>query len=170
MVHITISGTVDSGLNGSALVEAMKRGTKPTPRNLKLVRGNPNKQPINEQEPQPAIKVPKPPAFLNAVAKRHFTATAIQLAALGIMTEIDRDALAIYAQAFATWREAVLKVGETGAVYKTTAGNIIQHPHFGVANKASEQMRKMLAEFGMTPSSRTRIKVDGGEGDGWEDL
>ena len=148
----------------------MRTGRKPTPRNLKLVRGNPGKRPINEQEPQLPVKIPKPPAFLNAVAKRHFRATAIQLAALGIMTEIDRDALALYAQAFATWRDAVLKLGESGPVHKTTAGNIIQHPHFGIANKASEQMRKMLAEFGMTPSSRTRIKTEGKEGEGWEDL
>ncbi len=148
----------------------MTRGQKPAPRNLKIVRGNPAKRPMNEQEPQPEVKVPEPPEFLDEFAKRQFRATAVQLAALGIMTEIDRDALAIYAQAFSTWRNAVLKCGETGVVRTTTAGNIIQHPYFGIANKASEQMRKMLAEFGMTPSSRTRIKIDGGEGDGWEDL
>jgi phage terminase small subunit len=33
----------------------------------------------------------------------------------------------------------------------------MQSPYLAVANKAMEQMRALLAEFGMSPSSRTRV-------------
>ena len=95
---------------------------------------------------------------------------AKQLAALGIMTRLDRDALAMYAQAFATWRNAVLEMAKSGPVTKGKAGNLVKHPHFRIAETAYNQMRQMLAEFGMTPSSRTRISADGGDGEGWDDL
>ena len=148
----------------------MRKGRKPTPRNLKLVRGNPGKRALNEAEPQPEVEVPEPPDFLGEVARKHFMVTARQLTELRVMTKIDADALALYAQSFATWRAAVLEMADTGPVMETKAGNLIQHPHFSVANRAYEQMRQMLSEFGLTPASRTRIKTDGGDGEGWDDL
>jgi len=148
----------------------MKRGKRPVPRNLKIVRGNPGKRPLGAREPQPEVEIPEPPDFLGKIAKEHFTATAKQLAALGIMTRLDRDALAMYAQAFATWRNAVLEMAKTGPVMTGKAGNLVKHPHFRIADTAYNQMRQMLAEFGMTPSSRTRISADGGDGEGWDDL
>lgn len=33
----------------------------------------------------------------------------------------------------------------------------MQSPFLAIANKAFEQMRAMLVEFGMTPSSRSRV-------------
>jgi hypothetical protein len=41
----------------------------------------------------------------------------------------------------------VLKMGST----------LIQSPFVGIAHKSIEQMRYLMAEFDMTPSSRTRI-------------
>ena len=35
----------------------------------------------------------------------------------------------------------------------------MQSPYLAIANKAMEQMRAMLTEFGMSPSSRTRVHV-----------
>ncbi len=41
----------------------------------------------------------------------------------------------------------------------TKHGNVIQNPYLGVANRAWDQVRQMSIEFGLTPSSRSRIKV-----------
>ena len=48
------------------------------------------------------------------------------------------------------------------------------NPYFAVANQAAKKVRSLLAEFGMSPSSRSRISAamtgqpaDGGE---WADL
>jgi len=41
---------------------------------------------------------------------------------------------------------------------------LMQSPYLPIANKAIEQMKAMLLEFGMTPASRSRIdtsKLDG---------
>lgn len=46
----------------------------------------------------------------------------------------------------------------TGTVIKSkTTGAIYQNPYLAVANRAMKQMRDFLTEFGMTPSSRSRV-------------
>lgn len=40
---------------------------------------------------------------------------------------------------------------------KTPSGHVQQNPWLQVANKALEQMHKLLAEFGLTPASRSRV-------------
>ena len=44
-----------------------------------------------------------------------------------------------------------------GLMIKTTNGNAIQNPLVGTANKAAADMMRYAAEFGMTPSARSRI-------------
>jgi len=43
---------------------------------------------------------------------------------------------------------------------KTSNGNAIQNPLVGTANKAAADMMRYAAEFGMTPSARTRIAAE----------
>ena len=91
-----------------------------------------------------------------------------QLLRCGLMSEIDRAALAAYCQAYGRWvqaERALARMGEkdllTGALMiKTSNGNAIQNPLVGTANKAMELMLRAAAEFGMTPSARSRIDVD----------
>jgi P27 family predicted phage terminase small subunit len=46
----------------------------------------------------------------------------------------------------------------TGTVVKSkTTGAVYQNPYLAVANRAMKQMRDFLTEFGMTPSSRSRV-------------
>ena len=46
-----------------------------------------------------------------------------------------------------------------GPVAKTEGGNIIQNPFLAVANKCLAQMAQIESEFGLTPSSRSRIRM-----------
>ena len=48
-------------------------------------------------------------------------------------------------------------VAKSEQVIKTASGNLIQNPFLGIANHAMDQMLKIAAEFGMTPSSRSRL-------------
>lgn len=82
-----------------------------------------------------------------------------ELLRLGILTTIDRAALVAYCQAWARWVEAEAQVAKLGVIVKTTNGNLIQNPYLSVANRAMDQVRKLAAEFGMTPSSRSRIQT-----------
>ncbi len=136
------------------------QGRKPTPTPLKLLAGNPGKRSIGEREPQPGVRLPAPPRHLSAEAKREWKRTGRELLALGLMTEIDKAALAIYCQAWGRWVEAETALRTYGIMVRSPGGIPMQSPYLAVANKAMEQMRSLLAEFGLSPSSRTRLHVE----------
>jgi P27 family predicted phage terminase small subunit len=145
------------------------RGRKPKPTHLKLVKGNPGKRPINEREPVPTNKLPSPPAFLADEAKVEWGRVSEELYRIGVLTDIDRAALAAYCQAYARWAAAEKAINAMaaadlvagGLLTSTSNGNKIQNPLVGIANKAAADMVRYAAEFGMTPSARSRIKAEG---------
>ena len=47
-------------------------GSKPLPTVLKVLSGNPGKYPINEDEPDPEVRLPRPLAHLSAAALREW--------------------------------------------------------------------------------------------------
>ena len=142
-------------------------GRKPQPTALKLICGNPGKRPLNEHEPQPEPAVPECPEHLSAEAKREWERITAHLMRLGLLTEIDRAALAAYCQTYARWIEAEQHIAQLGLVVKAPrTGYPIQNPYLPIANKALEHMRNFLTEFGMTPASRSRIIAGAGGGAG----
>jgi len=149
----------------------MPRISRPT--KIKKLHGEPNKDRINQNEPQPREGIPTCPKHLNTDARREWKRIAPELDAMGIMTHVDRAALAGYCQAYGRWVQAENKIKKlTDALVankkdaadayllKTQAGNVIISPLLSVANRCMEEMHKFLVEFGMTPSSRTRLQVN----------
>jgi P27 family predicted phage terminase small subunit len=67
--------------------------------------------------------------------------------------------LAAYCQAHALWVEAVSSIERYGTMVKSPNGYPMQSPYVAVANKQVDIMVRIASEFGMTPSSRTRIRV-----------
>ncbi len=132
-------------------------GRKPLPTKLKLLRGNPGKRPINRMEPAPLQAIPECPAELDAVAAAEWLRVCPELAAVGVLTRLDRSALAAYCQSWSQWLHAIEKLKITGPIVKAPSGFPIQNPYFAIANSALKQMKAFLTEFGMTPSSRSRI-------------
>ncbi|KGC42330.1 P27 family phage terminase small subunit [Burkholderia pseudomallei] len=128
------------------------------PTALKLIRGNPGKRPINRNEPQPSRDVTMPD-WLSPEARKHWPMVAEQLHNAGLLTAIDVTALGLYCEAFARWKQANAQIMRFGTVIKSPSGYPIQSPYLAIANKAHEQMTKLLAEFGMTPSSRSHCTV-----------
>lgn len=61
--------------------------------------------------------------------------------------------------------EAVENIKKFGLIVRTPPseknpeGYPIQNPYFAIMNQSMAQMRSFLVEFGMTPSSRSRISV-----------
>jgi P27 family predicted phage terminase small subunit len=100
---------------------------------------------------------------------------ADELYSLGLLTRIDRAALAAYCKAYERWvlaEQALAKMAERdlltgGLMIKTTNGNAIQNPLVGTANRAMLDVVKFASEFGMTPAARSRIEAGRpGDGDG----
>jgi P27 family predicted phage terminase small subunit len=141
-------------------------GRRPKPSYLKLVTGNPGKRPINKNEPKPSReKLPSAPAELYEDAKIEWRRIARELHRLGLLTTLDRAALAAYCQAWGRWIAAERALAEMakrdmlthGLLIKTTNGNAIQNPLVGTANRAMMAMMRCALEFGMTPSARSRL-------------
>lgn len=161
------------------------RGRKPKPTHLKLVTGNAGKRPLPKGEPKPrplagdlppvlpmmATSAPAmmPPAWLLDEAKVEWGRIAEELSRLGLLTKIDRGALAAVCQAYGRWQqaeEALAKIAARdpifkGLMIKTSNKNLIQNPLVGAANTAQRDYVRYCAEFGMTPSARTRIDTSG---------
>jgi len=134
-----------------------KQGRKPLPTQLKVVRGTDRKDRMNKDEPRPKVTLPSPPAHLTAEAKREWWRMGRRLVQLGLMTEIDKAALAIYCQTWARWEEAEAKLREADLL---TPGPQFHKYRKALAKEAADAMRdlmKYLVEFGMTPSSRSRV-------------
>jgi P27 family predicted phage terminase small subunit len=139
------------------------RGRKPKPTKLKLVNGNPGHRPLNRNEPEPEALTPDPPAHLSAIAVEEWNRITAELEKLKLISSIDRAALAAYCQCYARWVEAETYIEFHGLTITTTLGNSIANPAVGIANTAMKLMGKFLVEFGMTPSSRTRLSVSKGK-------
>ena len=135
------------------------RGRKPKPTALKLLTGNPGKRPLNLREPNLEPGVPDRPSHLGPEACAEWDRVSAVLQVQGIITQADRAALAAYCVAWGRWVEAERKVKEMGAVVKAPRTGVpMQNPFLSIANNAMAQMIKLAAEFGMTPSSRTRLE------------
>ena len=136
------------------------RGRKPKPTLLKTLEGNPGKRPLNDREPVPPDGIPDCPDFLTTEARAEWFRTAKVLKEMQLLTLADRSALAAYCTAYGRWVEAEQQVQKYGTIVKSpNKGFPMKSPYLTVADQALESMRKLMVEFGLTPSSRSRIKV-----------
>ena len=142
-----------------------ERGRKPKPTGIKELEGNPGKRPLNKNEPKPKAKAPTCPKWLEDEAKNEWRRTAKQLEGLGILTEVDMTAFAGYCQAYARWKEAEEFITKHGAIVKTPSGYWQQVPQVSIAQTYLRIMNRFCEQFGLTPSSRSRIIADNGNSD-----
>ena len=132
------------------------RGRKPTPNALKLIRGS---RRVNPDEPQPIGEIPPCPDHLDDEARRQWDQLVPELLACGLLTCIDGSALAAYCQTWSRWVNAENELSKLGQIVKSPSGYPIVNPYLAICNRCIDQMHRYGCEFGMTPSSRTRIKV-----------
>jgi len=135
------------------------RGRKPKPTAIKVLTGNPGKRHLNAREPRIPSVIPSAPTHLSQLAKIEWRRVIKILSQNGLITQIDRAALAGYCANYARWCELEKEINRSGMewVITTGKGNLVQNPIIGMANKSMELMLKFAAEFGMTPSARSRV-------------
>lgn len=78
---------------------------------------------------------------------------------LGIVTALDRAALAAYCRAQGRWVEAERKLKDTPMLLKLPSGYIQPSPWLAIANKQLELMARYMAELGLSPVSRSRVEA-----------
>lgn len=139
-----------------------QRGPKPLPANVHLLKGNPSKKTASQlrDSVSPEVEIPTPPRHLKGEALKEWRRVSVELEKIGLISKIDRAALAIYCTAWGRYCEAetmLLMSGPNGMVSTTPNGFEVQSAWLNISNKAMEQCVKYLAEFGMSPASRSRV-------------
>lgn len=137
-------------------------GRKPKPTPLKKLEGNPGKRKLNEKEPEPGNGMPTCPKWLLPDAKREWRRLARKMNQMGVLTVVDRAAFAAYCQSYARWKEAQDQLNSEGATYETENGMRRPSPWVAICNTEQRLMMQAAGEFGLTPSSRSRIVAGGG--------
>jgi P27 family predicted phage terminase small subunit len=136
------------------------RGRKPKPSVIRALEGNPGKRPLNDREPTPPQGVPDCPNYLDDEARAEWFRTAKVLSDMRLLTPADRSALAAYCVVYSRWLHAEEQVKKFGSIVKSPEkGFPMKSPYLCIADQALETMRKFMVEFGLTPSSRSRIRV-----------
>jgi P27 family predicted phage terminase small subunit len=139
------------------------RGRKPTPTDLKVLRGNPGHRPLNVDEPQlpavPADVFDTPPLELagDAAACDEWIRLAPMLRAARQVTDAERGSLIALVQQWSRYLEANTKAAAAGMVIKSPSGYPMPNPYLAIANRALAHCMKLWAELGLTPSSRSRV-------------
>jgi P27 family predicted phage terminase small subunit len=103
--------------------------------------------------------VPVCPPELGEIARGEWNRLVGELAALRMITNLDRAALAAYCGAYALWAEATEAIQKYGTMIKSPSGYPVQSPYVSIANRQAEIMMRIASEFGFTPASRSRIST-----------
>lgn len=133
---------------------------RPKPTALKVLAGNPGNRPLNMREPKPLKSLPRAPRWMTPEGKKVWRRLAPELFQLGVLTHLDGDMLGLLVQAVADYAEARAHLVAEGRVVLSPNNYPIMNPWEAMKNKALEQIQKLGAEFGLSPSARTKLVVD----------
>lgn len=144
-------------------------GRKPLPGNVHQLRGNPSKLPLSRLADgmlRPDVSVPKAPDHMGEEARSEWRRITKHLQRLGIISQLDRAHLTAYCDAWGEYVWAQRRIaelnaddptGERGRIAMTASGYKTISAVLVVRNKAMEQMARHAAEFGLSPSARSRV-------------
>lgn len=145
-----------------------RRGPKPVPTRILKLRGS-RAADDRKGEPEPPEGMPD---HRNLTGGKDTLAVWKQvtanLAHMGLLAKTDRLPLERYCRMVVRWRRAERFIEKHGESYpimntdkegKQSVKCWAQYPQVGIANKLALMLTKMEAEFGFTPSSRSRIVV-----------
>ena len=152
------------------------QGRKPKPTALKILSGafekNPQRQ--NHREPKAPKGKPTKPRHVQGIAATQWHALVKRLDKLKILSNVDEVAIEQYALTYAEWREAWKDCQKNGSFieYVDGHGNRMRkrNPASSAFVELGRRLTQIEVEFGLTPSSRTRVQVpDDGKAHGNKD-
>lgn len=107
--------------------------------------------------------LPQPPEWLNDDGRAEWVSVTGELKTSGVLAYADFSIIAMYCNEIATYidcQRQMQKAGTRVMVIKDENGKLKyaqQVPYQKIANDCVEKALKLAAEFGLTPSARTRI-------------
>ncbi len=143
----------------------MSRAGRPSlPANVHLLRGDPSKKGaagLAEASRGPKVELPACPAFLGQMARQEWKRIAPHLRTAGLVTQLDRAALAGYCQAWGEWAQLELRCrdllkdkGADGLIDRTPSGYRQVSALAQARDRAFDRMLRSAREFGLSPASR----------------
>ena len=153
------------------------RGPLPKPVALKLLEGNAGKRALDlSAGVNPKIEIPNAPKHLGVEARKEWKRITLILEELGLISGLDRAALALYCQAFGRLSELETSfngrvqqhvdagMDYTDAVYEvshsvTPSGYAQQSVLTQLIKSNREQVNRYLMHFGLSPSARGRVQA-----------
>lgn len=153
------------------------RGPLPKPAALKALEGNPGKRALDlSAGVNPRVEVPSVPRHLGKEARKEWARITPILEELGLISGLDRAALALYCQAVGRLSELetafngmVSRLVDEGADYAdavyrasyavTPSGYAQQSVIVQLIGKHREQLNRYLMHFGLSPAARGRVQA-----------
>lgn len=153
------------------------RGPLPKPAALKALEGNPGKRSLNLSDGvNPMHQIPSAPKHLGIEARKEWKRITPELLELGLITGLDRAALALYCQAVGRLSELetsfngmIGRLVDGGmdyadAVYQashavTPSGYAQQSVIVQLIKSHREQVNRYLMHFGLSPAARGRVQA-----------
>lgn len=138
------------------------KGRKPTPTRLHELRNTkPHTDRDREPRPDALEKILAPQEHLNRRAKGVWRRIFRELVRMRLIARIDLSSLAAYCSAVATYQEADERLKTEKWTTSTARGGSRPNPIFKIRDDALKLVNKFAAEFGMTPSTRSRVSAAG---------
>lgn len=139
----------------------MPSGRTPRPAQLKAVNGRrPGKdsggRDINDPGFTPVADMMDPPEDLSEDACGLWNKIVPEFARLGLLRELDADALRSCCESYGKWREAVRMRHAYGLVSETAQGYGVA-PWVKVEESSSREFRQWCDHFGLTPAAATKL-------------
>lgn len=137
-----------------------KRGPRPHPTKLRMLHGEHRPSHLNQHEPQPRPELPECPPGASDEVREVWDETLRQLDDMDVAKAADRDALYAYCEHVVTHRQASRMLARSGLLIEGSTGSYVRNPLAQVQRDAAQGIRQFAAEFGLSPSARTRIETN----------
>lgn len=136
----------------------MARGRKPTPNAILKLRGSYEKARHGDRVELDA-STPTCPTWLGTKAKAEWKRLTKALEKQGVISQVDRNVLAVHCQAVEDYVTARKTVEREGSVIVGGMGGLVENPMSKIMFKAWDRILKSAQELGFSPVSRCRVKA-----------
>ena len=122
---------------------------------------------VNHDEPAPPPGAPIKPEHLDEYASEAWDHVVGLFDEMSMLSRADGTLIELYAVTYSGYRQALVSVTKTGQVLVlrrddtngTGAVEVRRNPYSVELHKYMDRLAKLLAEMGLTPSSRSRVAV-----------
>jgi len=149
-------------------------GRPPKPTALKVLTGadQVHRERINQSEPVPPGGDPVRPTWLLPKARKHWDRFLFSIKSMNVGTPVDAESLGALCNALQEYIDTTKEIAKHGLVVEEKRldkdGNLVStsfkaNPAVQARADSWRRMNIMMQQFGLTPSSRAKLKVEKAE-------